>query len=46
MYIRLGESLRLRNPSVIPLALIEVRSGSNLGEYDIERFEDGYGRCV
>lgn len=35
---------RLANPGKIPLNLIEVQSGSYLGEDDIERFEDTYGR--
>ncbi|CAN4275822.1 {ManC} Mannose-1-phosphate guanylyltransferase [Methylophilaceae bacterium] len=44
-YIPLGEVHRLRNPGPIPLEIIEVQSGSYLGEDDIERFEDTYGRC-
>ncbi|HAS83823.1 MAG TPA: mannose-1-phosphate guanylyltransferase/mannose-6-phosphate isomerase [Verrucomicrobia bacterium] len=43
-YIPLGEQHRLENPGVIPLELIEVQSGSYLGEDDIVRFEDNYGR--
>jgi len=43
-YIPLGEKHRLENPGVIPLELIEVQSGSYLGEDDIVRFEDRYGR--
>ncbi len=43
-YIPLGEVHRLENPGVIPLELIEVQSGSYLGEDDIVRFEDNYGR--
>ena len=35
---------RLYNPGKIPLYLIEVQSGSYIGEDDIERFEDNYGR--
>lgn len=35
---------RLANPGKVPLNLIEVQSGSYLGEDDIERFEDIYGR--
>lgn len=35
---------RLENPGVVPLELIEVQSGSYLGEDDIVRFEDVYGR--
>ncbi len=43
-YIPLGVMHRLENPGVIPLELIEVQSGSYLGEDDILRFEDVYGR--
>ncbi|MFP4161051.1 MAG: mannose-1-phosphate guanylyltransferase/mannose-6-phosphate isomerase [Ectothiorhodospira sp.] len=43
-YIPLGVSHRLENPGRIPLELIEVQSGSYLGEDDIIRFEDTYGR--
>ncbi len=43
-YIPLGVSHRLENPGKIPLELIEVQSGSYLGEDDIVRFEDAYGR--
>ena len=43
-YIPLGEVHRLENPGRIPLELIEVQSGSYLGEDDIVRLEDGYGR--
>lgn len=43
-YIPLGIVHRLENPGRIPLELIEVQSGSYLGEDDIERFEDTYGR--
>jgi len=43
-YIPLGEMHRLRNPGTIPLEIIEVQSGSYLGEDDIQRFEDDYGR--
>jgi len=43
-YIPLGEKHRLENPGVIPLELIEVQSGTYLGEDDIVRFEDEYGR--
>ena len=35
----------LENPGDIPLELIEVQVGSYLGEDDIERFDDKYGRC-
>lgn len=44
-YIPLGEVHRLANPGTIPLEIIEVQSGSYLGEDDIVRFEDTYGRC-
>lgn len=44
-YIPLGVTHRLENPGVIPLELIEVQSGSYLGEDDITRFEDNYGRA-
>lgn len=43
-YIPLGMAHRLENPGKIPLELIEVQSGSYLGEDDIVRFEDRYGR--
>jgi mannose-1-phosphate guanylyltransferase/mannose-6-phosphate isomerase len=43
-YIPLGEVHRLANPGRIPLEMIEVQSGSYLGEDDIVRFEDVYGR--
>jgi mannose-1-phosphate guanylyltransferase / mannose-6-phosphate isomerase len=43
-YIPLGEKHRLKNPGKIPLELIEVQSGAYLGEDDIVRFEDNYGR--
>jgi len=43
-YIPLGEVHRLANPGTIPLEIIEVQSGSYLGEEDIVRFEDTYGR--
>jgi mannose-1-phosphate guanylyltransferase/mannose-6-phosphate isomerase len=43
-YIPLGEVRRLANPGAIPLEIIEVQSGSYLGEDDIVRFEDNYGR--
>ena len=43
-YIPLGSTHRLSNPGKIPLYLIEVQSGSYIGEDDIERFEDNYGR--
>ncbi len=43
-YIPLGTAHRLENPGKIPLHLIEVQSGAYLGEDDIVRFEDSYGR--
>ena len=43
-YIPLGKVHRLSNSGSIPLEIIEVQSGSYLGEDDIERFEDSYGR--
>ena len=43
-YIPLGVTHRLENPGMVPLELIEVQSGSYLGEDDIVRFEDMYGR--
>lgn len=43
-YIPLGEIHRLENPGRIPLELVEVQSGSYLGEDDITRLEDRYGR--
>lgn len=43
-YIPLGVVHRLENPGRIPLEMIEVQSGSYLGEDDIVRFEDNYGR--
>jgi mannose-1-phosphate guanylyltransferase len=44
-YIPIGQVHALENPGVIPLELIEVQSGSYLGENDIVRFEDKYGRA-
>ena len=43
-YIPQGQVHRLRNPGVVPLEIIEVQSGSYLGEDDIIRFQDIYGR--
>lgn len=43
-YIPVGVQHRLTNPGKIPLEIIEVQSGSYLGEDDIVRFEDVYGR--
>ena len=45
-YIPLGQTHRLSNPGTIPLEIIEVQSGSYLGEDDIVRFEDQYGRTA
>ncbi|WBV44541.1 mannose-1-phosphate guanylyltransferase/mannose-6-phosphate isomerase [Pseudoroseomonas cervicalis] len=44
IYLPLGCVHRMENPGMIPLTLIEVQSGSYLGEDDIVRFEDTYGR--
>jgi mannose-1-phosphate guanylyltransferase/mannose-6-phosphate isomerase len=44
IYLPLGCTHRLENPGRIPLTLIEVQSGGYLGEDDIVRFEDTYGR--
>lgn len=44
-YIPLGSVHRLRNPGKVPVELIEVQSGSYLGEDDIVRFDDVYGRA-
>lgn len=43
-YIPIGSKHRLANPGKIPLEIIEVQSGSYLGEDDIVRIEDSYGR--
>lgn len=43
-YIPIGTTHRLENPGTIPLEIIEVQSGSYLGEDDIVRFEDVYNR--
>ncbi len=45
-YIPAGARHRLENPGKIPLHLIEVQSGSYLGEDDIVRFDDAYGRAA
>jgi mannose-1-phosphate guanylyltransferase/mannose-6-phosphate isomerase len=45
-YIPLGATHRLENPGRLPLEMIEVQSGSYLGEDDIVRFEDVYGRSA
>lgn len=44
-YIPFGTRHRLRNPGHLPLDLIEVQTGSYLGEDDIVRYDDVYGRC-
>jgi len=44
-YIPIGQIHRLANPGTIPLEIIEVQSGSYLGEDDIVRLEDTYGRA-
>jgi len=44
VYIPLGATHRLTNPGKLPLEMIEVQVGSYLGEDDIVRFEDNYGR--
>jgi mannose-1-phosphate guanylyltransferase/mannose-6-phosphate isomerase len=44
-FIPLGVRHRLENPGKVPLEIIEVQSGSYLGEDDIVRFDDTYGRC-
>lgn len=43
-YIPIGQPHRLENPGVIPLVMIEVQTGSYLGEDDIVRLKDAYGR--
>ncbi len=43
-FIPMGEVHRLAKPGTIPLEIIEVQSGRYLGEDDIVRFEDHYGR--
>ena len=44
VFIPLGSKHRLTNPTKLPLILIEIQSGSYLGEDDIKRFQDIYGR--
>ena len=46
VYIPIGSVHALENPGKIPLELIEVQSGAYLGEDDIVRFSDRYGRVV
>lgn len=43
-YIPIGERHRLENPGTLPLEIIEVQSGGYLGEDDIVRYDDVYGR--
>jgi mannose-6-phosphate isomerase-like protein (cupin superfamily) len=43
-YIDIGQTHSLENPGKVPLELIEIQTGSYLGEDDIVRFEDKYGR--
>jgi mannose-1-phosphate guanylyltransferase/mannose-6-phosphate isomerase len=43
-YIPIGAAHRIENPGKVPLHIVEVQSGSYLGEDDIVRFEDNYGR--
>jgi mannose-1-phosphate guanylyltransferase len=43
-FIPAGHQHRLENPGIVPLVMIEVQSGEYLGEDDIVRFEDHYGR--
>ena len=45
-YIPLGTTHRLENPGKTPLEMIEVQSGTYLGEDDIVRFDDQYGRVA
>ncbi|MDR0466229.1 MAG: mannose-1-phosphate guanylyltransferase/mannose-6-phosphate isomerase [Deltaproteobacteria bacterium] len=45
-YIPVGERHRLENPGLLPLVMVEVQSGSYLGEDDIVRLEDTYGRLA
>ncbi|MFL5107518.1 MAG: phosphomannose isomerase type II C-terminal cupin domain, partial [Xanthobacteraceae bacterium] len=44
IFIPIGAVHRLANPGKIPLELIEVQTGSYLGEDDIVRLDDAYGR--
>ena len=45
-YIPVGVIHALENPGKVPLEIIEIQSGSYLGEDDIVRFEDVYGRVT
>ena len=44
IYLPVGTTHRLENPGKVPLTLVEVQTGSYLGEDDIVRFEDDFGR--
>ena len=44
-FIPIGSQHRLENPGKIPLELLEIQSGSYLGDDDIIRIIDQYGRC-
>lgn len=44
VYIPLGAKHRMRNPGKVPLVIIEIQTGSYLGEDDIIRYEDLYAR--
>jgi mannose-1-phosphate guanylyltransferase/mannose-1-phosphate guanylyltransferase/mannose-6-phosphate isomerase len=44
VYVPLGETHRLENPGKLPVVLIEVQTGSYLGEDDIIRYQDEYAR--
>jgi mannose-1-phosphate guanylyltransferase len=44
-YIPAGHKHRLENPGIVDLVMIEVQSGEYLGEDDIVRYDDNYGRC-
>ena len=43
-YVPIGAAHRIENPGKVPLHIVEVRSGTYLGEDDIVRYEDAYGR--
>ena len=43
-FIPIGEKHRLENPGTTPLVIIEIQNGKYLGEDDIVRFDDEYGR--
>ena len=45
-FIPAGHKHRLENPGILDLVMIEVQSGEYLGEDDIVRFEDAYGRVA